>query len=345
LTERFAAKPYAAKQIISWVHQSRCIDFMQMSNISLKLRHQLHEYFDTTSMTQLRFEECQDQTIKWQFEVGPKLAIETVYIPEPKRATLCVSSQVGCALACQFCATGDQGWHKNLHTHQIIGQVWLASQWLSENRPSYPPITNIVFMGMGEPLLNEKAVHTTLNLLLDDHAYGLSKYRVTVSTSGIIPAMERLKSASPCALAVSLHAGEDTLRNQIVPINQKFPLKSLMATCRNYFLNDPKRSVTFEYVMLDQVNDQPEHLKDLLRCIQGIRCKINLIPFNPYQGSRFKPSKSNTILSFQAGLKKHGYVTTIRKERGQSIQGACGQLFDTNQQDTGVQIAKKRHHQ
>ena len=259
------------------------------------------------------------------FSLDQGNAIETVYIPEPKRGTLCISSQVGCALNCSFCSTGKQGFNRNLSHAEIIGQLSIAKQRLSILNPQ-AVITNVVMMGMGEPLLNYDPVVNAMDLMMDDLAYGLSKYRITLSTSGVVPAMMRLKQDSLAALAVSLHAPHDELRNQLVPINKKYPLQQLMEVCRHYYENEPKRSVTFEYVMLKGVNDSISHAKQLIRLLQGVSAKMNLIPFNPFPGTQYECSDRDVIEAFQERLVRSGLPTWIRRTRGQNIDGACGQL-------------------
>ncbi len=277
-------------------------------------------------------------------------AIETVYIPDRDRATLCVSSQVGCALNCSFCATGKEGFNRNLEVAEIIGQVWQAQNRIrSGELGELNPITNVVMMGMGEPLLNYSAVISAMDIMLDDNAYGLSKYRVTLSTSGVVPAMEKLKNDSPVALAVSLHATNDELRNQLVPINKKYPLAMLLETCRDYY-SSKKRHVTFEYVMLKGINDKIKHAKELIRITEGINCKINLIPFNPFSGAGYDRSDDDVIDAFQNKLISSGLNTRVRRTRGEDVDGACGQLAgqikdrtgrNARWQKTGTLIPKK----
>ena len=316
---------FRAAQIIQWVHQRSCQDFHEMTCLSKSLRSRLAELYEITYPPIMHESQSRDGTIKWLFKVDHKNAVETVYIPEKNRATLCVSSQAGCALNCSFCLTGKQGLNRNLRTDEIIGQLKQAQIRLAALAPEHQPITNIVFMGMGEPLANEKALYPTLNLMLSDHAYGLSKYRVTVSTSGLVPAMKRLKENSPCALAVSLHAPNDTLRDELVPINKRYPLAMLMDTCREYF--DNKRGIVFEYVMLKGVNDQPSHARELVSLIKDIpHCKLNLIPFNKAPGLPYERSSDEAIDIFARIVVKSGIVTTVRRSRGPDILAACGQL-------------------
>jgi 23S rRNA (adenine2503-C2)-methyltransferase len=274
-----------------------------------------------------------DGTRKWLLDVGGANAIEAVYIPEDDRGTLCISSQAGCALDCAFCSTGKQGFNRNLGVAEIVGQLWnanralladgVATPWVEQGRH---PITNVVMMGMGEPLANFDNVVAAMNVMLDDNAYGLSRRRVTLSTSGIVPALDRLGDACPVALAVSLHAPNDTLRDRLVPINRKYPLKQLLAACVRYIEKAPRDFVTFEYVMLDHVNDAPEQARELAELVRDVPCKFNLIPFNPFPATEFTTSSRNRIMAFQRILRDAGYVATIRKTRGDDIDAACGQL-------------------
>ena len=319
---------YRANQIIQWAHQRFCLDIETMTTLPKNLKADLKASFRTELPQVLSEKVADDGTVKWLFSSGKGNAVETVFIPEDDRGTLCVSSQIGCALACTFCSTGDQGFNRSLSTSEILSQLHTAHHQLKAmNYPAEKPITNVVFMGMGEPLTNESALYPALHLLLNDHAYGLSKYRVTVSTSGIVPAIRRLKLESPCALAVSLHAASDELRNEIVPINKKYPLSLLKETCKDYFSKDSKRSIVFEYVMLDGVNDQITHAQALVHWLSDFtRCKVNLIPFNPYPKSRYQTSSPQQIKLFQSYLKQRKIITTIRKTRGENVLAACGQL-------------------
>ena len=316
---------HKATQILRWIHHHHCLEPENMTNLPKTLRLELNTAFNWTPLDFSEPHISQDGCIKWLLRTRDGSQVETVYIPESSRGTLCISSQSGCALACTFCSTGAQGFSGNLLMGEIIGQLWFARRTLATLRPSQT-ITNVVMMGMGEPLLNYKAVANAVKLMLSDDGYGLSKYRVTVSTSGIIPAMNQLKTDSPCALAVSLHAPNDALRTTLMPINQKSPLTELMQTCRDYFEHQPKRKVTFEYALLDGVNDQPHHARELIQCLKGCACKVNLIPFNPFPGTQFQCTPMKKILQFQSILKQSGLVTTIRTTRGQDIQAACGQL-------------------
>jgi 23S rRNA (adenine2503-C2)-methyltransferase len=330
LQEFFASlgeKPYRADQVLKWLHFNGVQDFAAMTNISKDLRAKLSEHAQITVPEVLYEKEATDGTHKWLLRLSDGNCIETVYIPERTRGTLCISSQVGCVLNCDFCSTGKQGFNRNLTTAEIIGQLWIAVRHLSkENGLHDHAVTNVVMMGMGEPLLNFDNVVPALYIMLDDFAYGLSKRRVTVSTAGVVPKMIELRKASDVALAVSLHAPNDELRNELVPLNKKYPLKELMAVCREYFKNDNRRSITMEYVMLAGVNDQPEHARQLIRILQGVRAKMNLIPFNPFPNTDYKRSDDKTIDRFREILMQAGLNTTVRRTRGDDIDAACGQL-------------------
>ncbi|HQT31378.1 MAG TPA: 23S rRNA (adenine(2503)-C(2))-methyltransferase RlmN [Thiobacillus sp.] len=325
-------KPFRAKQVFHWMHQAGVADFAQMTDIAKSLREklQLHAVVQAPAISYAHT--SSDGTRKWLFDVGVANGIETVFIPEDDRGTLCVSSQVGCALECTFCSTGRQGFNRNLSVAEIIGQLWVANNSLrgEVNRTSGElaerPVTNVVMMGMGEPLANFENVVTALRVMLDDHAYGLSRRRVTVSTSGIVPAMDRLAERCPVALAVSLHAPNDALRDQIVPINRKYPLRELMAACRRYLVHAPRDFITFEYVMLAGVNDQPEHARQLIELTRDVPCKFNLIPFNPFPDSGYEKPRHDTLRIFREILQDASYIVTTRKTRGDDIDAACGQL-------------------
>lgn len=320
-------KPYRAQQLMQWIHQAGFHDFAQMTNLGKLLRERLTQIADIRLPEIVSCQESNDGTHKWLMKLECGNCIETVYIPEAKRGTLCVSSQVGCALNCSFCSTGKQGFNRNLTTAEIIGQVWLAVRALSKQQGAHDKrVTNVVMMGMGEPLLNFDNVVSAMNIMMDDFSYGLSKRRVTLSTSGIIPEMERLRELSPVSLAVSLHAPNDTLRNVLVPINKKYPLAQLMEICARYFANEPKRVVTFEYVMLKGVNDQPEHAAQLIKLLKNVPSKINLIPFNPFPMTEYERSSQATIDAFRDQLVAKGINTITRKTRGDDIDAACGQL-------------------
>ncbi len=320
-------KPYRAQQLMQWIHQFGQNDFEQMTNLGKGLRSKLAAVAEIRVPEIIACQESQDGTHKWLLKLSCGNCIETVFIPEAKRGTLCVSSQVGCGLNCSFCSTAKQGFNRNLSTAEIIGQVWVAARALSQRQGEHDKrITNVVMMGMGEPLLNFEPVVTAMDIMMDDFAYGLSKRRVTLSTSGVIPEMERLRERSSVALAVSLHAPTDELRNVLVPINKKYPLAQLMAMCRDYFKNEPRRVVTFEYVMLKGVNDQPEHAQALIKLLKDVPSKVNLIPFNPFPMTQYECSSRETILDFRDRLMAKGINTITRKTRGDDIDAACGQL-------------------
>jgi 23S rRNA (adenine2503-C2)-methyltransferase len=319
-------KPFRAKQVLRWLHHFGVDDFGQMTDLAKSLRASLAEHAEIRPPALLTEQAASDGTRKFLLEVGPGNRVETVFIPETDRGTLCVSSQVGCALECRFCSTGRQGFNRNLSVAEILGQLWWANRQLGRDPKGERVISNVVMMGMGEPLLNYDNVVTALAVMLDDHAYGLSRRRVTVSTSGIVPAMDRLRADMPVALAVSLHASNDRLRDQLVPINRKYPLAELMAACRRYVVDAPRDFVTFEYVMLDGVNDQPEHARELLALTRDVPCKFNLIPFNPFPDSGYGRSGADAVRRFAGILQDHGVITTTRKTRGDDIDAACGQL-------------------
>lgn len=324
-------KPFRAKQLLRWIHQFGIVDFVDMSDLTKALREKLSTIAAIELPEITKDHTSIDGTRKWLLSVGEGNGIETVFIPETNRGTLCVSSQVGCALACTFCSTGMQGFNRNLTVAEIIGQLWIANSMLRADGVGYGTqanraVTNVVMMGMGEPLANFENVVTALNLMLDDNAYGLSRRRVTVSTSGLVPAIDRLRERCPVALAVSLHAPNDALRDQLIPINKKYPITELMAACQRYLQSAPRDFITFEYVMLDGVNDSMAHARELIKAVQDTPCKFNLIPFNSFAASGFKRSTPETIRIFQDILMQAGFVTTIRKTRGDEIAAACGQL-------------------
>lgn len=320
-------KPFRAQQVMQWIHQVGYYDFEQMSNLGKALRTCLAEVAEIRLPDITECQKSSDGTHKWLMKLSCGNSIETVYIPEAKRGTLCVSSQVGCGLNCSFCSTAKQGFNRNLTTAEIIGQVWVAVRELSEQQGVHDKhITNVVMMGMGEPLLNFEPVVAAMDIMMDDFAYGLSKRRVTLSTSGVIPEMERLRERSPVALAVSLHAPTDDLRDELVPINKKYPLAQLMELCARYFKDEPRRVVTFEYVMLKGVNDQPEHAASLIKLLKNVPCKVNLIPFNPFPMTHYERSSTTTIHAFRDRLMEKGITTMTRKTRGDDIDAACGQL-------------------
>lgn len=320
-------QPYRAQQLLQWIHQTGLQDFTHMTNLGKALKAKLSQLACIKVPEIVSCQKSADGTHKWLMKLECGNCIETVFIPEANRGTLCVSSQVGCALNCSFCSTGKQGFNRNLSTAEIIGQVWIAVRELSANQGIHDKrLTNVVMMGMGEPLLNFDNVVGAMNLMMDDFAYGLSKRRVTLSTSGVLPELERLKETSPVALAVSLHAPNDALRDVLVPINKKYPLVQLMALCKKYFENEPRRKVTFEYVMLKGVNDRKEHARQLIKLLDGIPSKVNLIPFNPFPMTEYERSSQADIDAFRDLLIQHGINTITRKTRGDDIDAACGQL-------------------
>jgi 23S rRNA (adenine2503-C2)-methyltransferase len=328
-------KSFRSQQLLKWIHQLGVVDFSQMTNLSLSLRTWLTEHAVVTLPKVVNEQISSDGTCKWLLQLHDGNCIETVFIPETERGTLCVSSQVGCALNCSFCATARQGFSRNLTTAEIIGQVWIAVRRLSTSGQGHDRhITNVVMMGMGEPLLNFDNVVSAMDLMMDDFAYGLSKRRVTLSTSGVVPAMQQLREVSDVSLAISLHAANDELRNELVPINKKYPLAQLLEACRNYFPPGSGRVITMEYVMLDGVNDSQEDARQLARCLRGIPCKINLIPFNPFPQAGYLRSSEQTIEKFQRILQQAGLVTVVRKTRGDDIDAACGQLVGSVQDRT-----------
>lgn len=346
--ERLGEKRFRATQLFRWVHQRGASDFAQMTDLAKSLRSKLQGQAHIQALPLISEHESADGTIKWLFDVGAGNAIETVFIPEEDRATLCISSQAGCAVGCRFCSTGHQGFSRNLTTGEIIAQLWYAEHALRQRRGSTERvISNVVMMGMGEPLQNYHALVPALRIMLDDHGYGLSRRRVTVSTSGVVPMIERLAQDCPVALAVSLHAPNDALRDNLVPLNRKYPLHELMASCRAYLQHAPRDFITFEYCMLDGVNDQPEHAQQLIALVtgaQGLSCKFNLIPFNPFPQSGLRRSSPAAVKQFAQILSNAGLVTTVRKTRGDDIDAACGQLAGDVQDRTrvGERMAKLR---
>lgn len=319
-------KPFRARQVLRWLHQHGAEDFDQMTDLAKGLREKLRQLAQIRPPHLVAEQAAADGTRKFLLEVGPGNRVETVFIPETDRGTLCVSTQVGCALECRFCSTGRQGFNRNLTVAEILGQLWWANKALGRDPRGERIISNVVLMGMGEPLLNFDNVVTALSVMLDDHAYGLSRRRVTVSTSGIVPAMDRLRERMPVALAVSLHAPDDALRDQLVPINRKYPLRELMAACRRYVAAAPRDFITFEYVMLEGVNDSPQHARALIELTRDVPCKFNLIPFNPFPDSGYRRSAPQVVRRFAADLQAAGLIATIRKTRGDDIDAACGQL-------------------
>lgn len=332
--EGLGEKRFRATQLFRWIHQRGATDFAAMSDLAKSLRDKLAGVAELRPLPVVSEHVSADGTIKWLFDVGAGNAVETVFIPEDDRGTLCVSSQAGCAVGCRFCSTGHQGFSRNLSTGEILAQLWQAEHQLRARglgREAGRVITNVVMMGMGEPLQNYSALVPALRVMLDDHGYGLSRRRVTVSTSGVVPMMDRLREDCPVALAVSLHAPLDALRDDLVPLNRKYPLEELLAACRRYLEAAPRDFITFEYCMLDGVNDTDEHARALLALVQGpaerrVPCKFNLIPFNPFPQSGLKRSGRERVLAFAQLLQAGGIVTTIRKTRGDDIDAACGQL-------------------
>jgi 23S rRNA (adenine2503-C2)-methyltransferase len=325
-------KPFRARQLMRWMYKVGEPDFAAMTDIAATLRAKLTERACITAPNVMREELSDDGTRKWLLNVGTGNAVEAVYIPEETRGTLCVSTQAGCALNCSFCSTGKQGFNRNLSVAEIIGQLWWANHQLGKDPEGNWPISNVVMMGMGEPLLNFD--NSALRLMLDDQAYGLSRRRVTVSTSGIVPAMDRLRDECPVALAVSLHAPNDKLRDELVPINQKYPLKVLLAACQRYLERAPRDFITFEYVMLEGVNDSVQQARELINLVHEVPCKFNLIPFNPFPQTKYRRSSPDTIQRFRDVLMQADIVTTTRKTRGDDIAAACGQLAGQIQDKT-----------
>ena len=345
--EKLGEKRFRATQLFRWVHQRGVSDFAQMSDLAKSFRDKLGAVAELRVPAVLSEQASTDGTIKWLFDVGHGDAVETVFIPEDDRGTLCVSSQAGCAVGCRFCSTGHQGFSRNLTTAEIVGQLWFAEHHLRQ-RLHLPEgtraITNVVMMGMGEPLQNYAALLPALRVMLDDHGYGLSRRRVTVSTSGVVPMIDRLRDDCPVALAVSLHAPNDALRDDLVPLNRKYPLAELLAACDRYLDAAPRDFITFEYCMLDGVNDRPEHAAQLVDLVQGrgvraepLSCKLNLIPFNPFPASGLTCSPRERVKAFASVLQDAGIVTTVRKTRGDDIDAACGQLAGEVQDRTRVE--------
>ena len=319
-------KPFRASQVMKWIYQFGVADFAEMSNLGKALRQKLTEIAEIRPPQVVSEHRSQDGTIKWVLQLDNLNCIETVFIPESDRGTLCVSSQVGCALDCSFCSTAQQGFNRNLSVSEIIGQLWVANQALGCLPREQRQISNVVMMGMGEPLLNFDNVVKAMSLMLDDEAYGLSKRRVTLSTSGVVPAMDRLKQVSDVSLAVSLHATNDALRDKLVPLNRKYPIAELMAACKRYLAGDARRRITFEYVMLDGVNDSDAEARALVKLLRDVPSKVNLIPFNPFPNTAYTCSPQKRIDAFRDILIQHGMTTITRKTRGNDIEAACGQL-------------------
>jgi 23S rRNA (adenine2503-C2)-methyltransferase len=323
-------KPFRARQLMRWIHRRGAADFTAMSDLARSLRDQLAQSAQVVAPAVVSDSTSADGTRKWLLDVGAGNAIETVFIPEAERGTLCISSQAGCAMACVFCSTGMQGFNRNLSSAEIVGQLWWAEHQLRRDRGIEAEhervISNVVMMGMGEPLQNLDAVLPALRLMLDDDAYGLSRRRVTVSTSGLVNQIDKLAASCPVALAVSLHAPNDALRDQLVPLNRKHPLAELMSACRRYLKHAPRDFITFEYVMLDGINDRDDHATQLVKLVRDVPCKFNLIPFNPFPQSGLRRSAPERIRAFAQILIDASIVTTTRKTRGDDIDAACGQL-------------------
>ena len=326
LFAQWGEKPFRATQVIKWLHQFGVEDIQDMTNLSKALRAKLEEQTRISAPKIVLDAKSDDGTHKWLLEMDSGNHVETVFIPEKDRGTLCVSTQIGCALACTFCSTARQGFNRNLGVHEIIGQIWRANKALGRDPKGQRIITNIVFMGMGEPLLNFDNLIKSINLLLDDFAYGLSKRRVTISTSGVVPAIQRLRDYTDVYLALSLHAPNDELRETLVPLNKKYPLKEVLDACIEYVRTDAHKRLTVEYVMIDGVNDKPEHARELVKLLRNLPVKINLIPFNPFPGSDFRRSTPQALEEFRDILMKNNLTTTTRKTRGDDIDAACGQL-------------------
>lgn len=355
LVGQWGGKPFRARQLQKWVHQRNTSCFEDMTDLARDFRAQLTEQCVVQAPAVLTQQRSSDGTRKWLFDVGQGNAIESVFIPEDDRGTLCISSQAGCNVGCRFCSTGHQGFNRNLSAAEIIGQLWWARHELlkdidssrlaaGEKIADTRVISNVVMMGMGEPLLNYDPVVTAVRLMLDDNAYGLSRRRVTISTSGVVPMMDRLSQDCPVALAVSLHAPNDALRDQLVPLNKKYPLAELLAACERYLEFAPRDFITFEYVMLDGVNDSDQQAHELVELVRRVHCKLNLIPFNPFPASGLKRSATSRIKTFSQILSDAGIVTTVRKTRGDDIDAACGQLAGEVQDRTRLseKMALKR---
>ena len=348
--ERLGEKRFRATQLFRWIHQKGASSFGEMTDLAKSLRDKLATTAHIKGLDVISHHVSSDGTIKWLFDVGAGNAIEAVFIPEEDRGTLCVSSQAGCAVGCRFCSTGHQGFSRNLTSGEIIAQLWFAEHFLRKHLGSAERvISNVVMMGMGEPLQNYDQLVPALRVMLDDHGYGLSRRRVTVSTSGVVPMMDRLAQDCPVALAVSLHAPNDALRDSLVPLNRKYPIEELMAACNRYLVHAPRDFITFEYCMLDGVNDQPEHALQLVELVRkhstgGVWCKFNLIPFNPFPESGLLRSPQSRVAAFAKILSDAGIVTTVRKTRGDDIDAACGQLAGDVKDRTrvGERMAQQR---
>jgi 23S rRNA (adenine2503-C2)-methyltransferase len=361
--EQLGEKRFRATQLFRWIHQKGAADFESMSDLARSLRAKLAGVAEIRPLPVISEQASADGTIKWLFDVGQGDAVESVFIPEDDRGTLCVSSQAGCAVGCRFCSTGHQGFSRNLTTGEILAQLWHAEHALRARLGTGPGervISNVVMMGMGEPLQNYGALVPALRVMLDDHGYGLSRRRVTVSTSGVVPMIDRLREELPVALAVSLHAPNDALRDTLVPLNRKYPLAELLAACQRYLASAPRDFITFEYCMLDGVNDAPAQARELLALVGPhgpagrVACKVNLIPFNPFPASGLRRSTAAAVQVFAKVLQDGGLVATVRKTRGDDIAAACGQLAGAVQDRTDaarrlqraplpVTVVAKRH--
>jgi 23S rRNA (adenine2503-C2)-methyltransferase len=327
-------KRFRAHQVMKWIYHHGADDFEKMTDLGKTLRAKLAERAEIRGPQQLVEQRSTDGTCKWMLGLDGGNAVETVYIPEPTRGTLCVSSQVGCGLNCRFCSTATQGFNRNLTCAEIIGQVWLASRALGNVTHQNRRITNVVMMGMGEPLLNFDNVVKAMSLMRDDLGFGLANKRVTLSTAGLVPMIDRLSEASDVSLAVSLHAPTDELRDQLVPLNKKYPIAELLAACQRYVATRPRASITFEYTLMKGVNDKPEHAKQLIKLLRKMPSKLNLIPFNPFPGTQFERSDEETIRAFQKIVLDGGMLATVRRTRGDDIDAACGQLVGKVQDRT-----------
>jgi len=327
-------KPFRARQVIQWIHQYRVTDFDQMSNLSKALREKLAAIAEIKVPEVIQALISEDGTRKWIIRLDGGNAIETVFIPEGNRGTLCVSSQVGCALTCTFCSTGQQGFNRNLTAAEIIAQLWIANEALDKDPKGNRVVTNVVMMGMGEPLANYQQVINAMNLMRDDHGYGISWRRLTLSTSGMVPQIDKLREDCHVSLAISLHAANDKLRSEIIPLNDKYPIKDLIAACKRYVVGQQRRHITVEYVMLAGINDSMQDARDLITVLKDLPTKINLIPFNPFPGTNYVCSSRKVIDAFKQRLIDAGLVATVRKTRGDDIVAACGQLAGEVQDKT-----------
>ena len=323
---RLGEKPFHAEQVMKWIYHHRITDFGEMTDLGRGLREKLMSAAEVAPPTTLLDRQSMDGTRKWLLGTDSRNAIETVYIPEPTRGTLCVSSQVGCGLNCRFCSTATQGFNRNLDASEIIGQVWMAARALGNVPHQQRRITNVVMMGMGEPLLNFDNVVRAMDVMRDDLGFGLASKRVTLSTAGLVPMIDRLGEVSDVSLAVSLHAPSDELRTELVPLNRKYPISELLAACARYAARKPRSSITFEYTLMDGVNDHPEHARQLVKLMRRLPAKVNLIPFNPFVGTQFRRSRPEAIAAFQQILMQAGVMAMVRRTRGDDIDAACGQL-------------------